>query len=454
MSLDTQDSDISFLSGFKPKEVPLSNEDVSHPNVQAYLNYINTYEGKPTENQTVGYKTFKDLSDHPRMRVAFNEKGDTSDAAGAYQLLGNTWDTQKKKLGLKDFSLPNQQKAAVGILKDLGALDYIKSGDFDKATNLAKNQWASLPGSTIGAATGQYPKFNPAAESILTQAKSDYDPDVSFLSGYKPREVLEPTAPKTIQDIKAVSANAPTPLSDNAPAIKILGRRLVEDLQKPISEMSVEDWKKKSLSSPAIQYTAASLGIPGFTEEDKKEAEQKLIAKGKAGIQTLKDLANMKVEDFTQNVIKGVNQMVEHPGTALGETFKQTVYEPEMIAANQAAGIVAKPFTTAAKKVGGAIAAEPYVAERLAAMNAAKGNLQTQMEQKFADIKGRFNEPEASVQVMGAPNVGAAQDKALLMLYCLNYRLKHKQLLKAHLLNKLICLLWKLKHWKKSMVLI
>jgi muramidase (phage lysozyme) len=409
---DIVDSDISFLSGFKPKQIPLSDEDVAHPNVQAYLNYLNTYEGKPKPNQTVGYKEFKDLSDHPRIKVAFNDKGDTSDAAGSYQLLGKTWDQQKKKLGLKDFSFPNQQKAAVGVLADIGALEHIKNGDFEKANELARSQWASLPGSTIGLSTGQIPKVNPEAESILAKASSDYDPDVTFLGGYKPREAVNMPA-KTVGDISAFSNKEANPLEPNAPAIKQLGRRLVEDIQKPLSEISVEDWKKKSLSAPAIAYVASSLGIPGFTEEDKKEAEKKLIAKGKSGIQSLKDLANMPVEDFSKNVIKGVNQMVEHPGTVIGETAKQTIYEPETIGLNQAANIVAKPFVSGGKKIVNAVEKaamqDPVIAAKVAEAAARKAELQTQMGQAFQNIKQRFNEPEASVQVMGAPNVGAAQ---------------------------------------------
>lgn len=408
---ETLDSDISFLSGFKPKQTPFSDEDISHPNVQAYLNYLNTYEGKPKHNQTVGYKEFKDLSDHPRIRVAFNDKGDTSDAAGLYQIKGSTWNQQKKKLGLKDFSLPNQQKAAVGILNDIGALDYIKSGEFSKANELARSQWASLPGSTIGLATGQIPKVNPEAENILTQASADYDPDVSFLGGYKPREVVN-TAPKNVSDISAFSNNQPTQLAPNAPAIKQLGRRFAEDVQAPLSTMSVENWAKTAPSAQVLKYTAASLGLPGFTDQDKQEAAQILAQKGKNIYQGAKNLANMPVQDFSQNVINAGKQLVEHPGTFAGENIKSLAYDPEQIVAPQVLSAIGKPIIAGGNKVanviGKAAMAEPQIAERVAGLRNRGGAVKEQMGQAFENVKQRFNEPEASVTVTGAPDVGAA----------------------------------------------
>jgi muramidase (phage lysozyme) len=412
MSLDTQDSDISFLSGFKPKEVPLTDEDVKHPNVQAYLNYLNAYEGKPAPNQIVGYKEFKDLSDHPKQKVVFNDKGDVSDAAGAYQLLGSTWDTQKKKYGLKDFSLPNQQKAAVGILKDIGALPYIQSGEFDKANELARGQWASLPGSIIGLKTGQIPKLNPEAENILTQAKAEYDPDISFLSGFKPKEKIEKSV-QTLKDISAFSNKEPTELDANAPAIKQLGKKLAEDIQKPLNEMSFEDFKKKSLLAPAATYTAASLGMPGFTEKEKQEAQANLEQKGSNLVKALKNVANMPVQDFTQGVINAGKQLVEHPGTAIGEQVKSTIYDPEQLLAPQAISAAGKPLMAGGRKVAGAITEaamkEPFVANRVANIQSGTSQVKNQMAEAFANAKQRFNEPEANVTVTGAPNVGAAQ---------------------------------------------
>lgn len=141
---------------------------LNNPNVQKYLAYLNAYEGRPKENQLVGYKTFDDLSDHPGQRVRFGKaKNQVSTAAGSYQILKRSWDEQKKKLGLEDFSLENQQRAAIGLLKDSGALKHVAKGEFQKANEKAKNIWASLPGSTIGEETGQRPRVKPELEAAL-----------------------------------------------------------------------------------------------------------------------------------------------------------------------------------------------------------------------------------------------------------------------------------------------
>ena len=73
-------------------------------NVQGFLSGINKHEGYPAENETVGYQQFKDLSDHPNISVKFNSGSATSTAAGKYQIIKSTWEDQKKKQNLKDFS--------------------------------------------------------------------------------------------------------------------------------------------------------------------------------------------------------------------------------------------------------------------------------------------------------------------------------------------------------------
>ena len=156
------------IAGFaEGKRVFSADKYLEDPRVQRFLDYINVYEGSPKENQTVGYHRFDDLSKHPNRRVKFNKRGDKSTAAGAYQLINRTWQDQAKKQGLEDFSLINQKRAAIGVLKETGALDALMQGNIDKAKQRAARAWASIPGSTIGEATGQRARFNPRAEKIL-----------------------------------------------------------------------------------------------------------------------------------------------------------------------------------------------------------------------------------------------------------------------------------------------
>jgi muramidase (phage lysozyme) len=156
------------IAGYaKGKDVFDPDKYIGNPNVEKFLAYINAYEGSPQANHLVGYRRFDSLEDHPRKAVKFNKRGDKSTAAGMYQLLSKTWDEQKKKLGLTDFSPENQKRAAIGLLKDRGALQAVVKGDFDTAKKKASNIWASIPGSTIGEATGQKARFKPQAEAML-----------------------------------------------------------------------------------------------------------------------------------------------------------------------------------------------------------------------------------------------------------------------------------------------
>jgi len=177
------------IAGFaEGKRVFSADKYLENPMVQRFLDYINVYEGSPKENQTVGYHKFDDLSQHPNKRVKFNKRGDKSTAAGAYQLINRTWQDQAKKQGLTDFSLENQKRAAIGVLKETGALDALMNGDIEKAKQRAARAWASIPGSTIGEATGQKAKFNPRAEQVL----ADVAPP-------KMAEDKKPAAPKRQQ---------------------------------------------------------------------------------------------------------------------------------------------------------------------------------------------------------------------------------------------------------------
>lgn len=148
------------------------DEYLQNDNVQRFLAYINAYEGSPKPNETFGHKKFDSFADHPRKLIPFGKKGDKTSAAGLYQFLAGTWDEQKKKLGLKDFSPANQQRAAIGLLKDKGALDAVVAGDFDKAKYKVRNIWASLPGNTSGKATGQVAHVKPHIESLLRKGAS------------------------------------------------------------------------------------------------------------------------------------------------------------------------------------------------------------------------------------------------------------------------------------------
>jgi muramidase (phage lysozyme) len=186
---------------------PISDEDLKHPNVQKALQYVNAYEGKPKANQAYGYKEFNDLSRHPNMPIKFNDKGDITTAAGTYQITAPAWEEQAKKQGLTDFSPQNQDKAAVGIMRDIGALDAFVQGDFDKGKKLLGLKWASIPGSTIGKSTGQIPKENSQYESILPSGDMLYNAIVG--NNIATGQTKAPTGLNVQSDVPQVVQNVP-----------------------------------------------------------------------------------------------------------------------------------------------------------------------------------------------------------------------------------------------------
>jgi muramidase (phage lysozyme) len=267
---------------------PISEEDLKHPNVIKGLQYINAYEGKPKANQMFGYREFNDLSKHPNIKIPFTDKGDTTTAAGTYQITAPTWEEQAKKQGLKDFSPENQNKAAVGIMRDIGALDAFKEGNFDKAKQLLGTKWAGIPGSTIGKSTGQIPKLNAEHEAILpsgdmlynailgndiktgvtkTATVNNLQPDVPLPVQNVPkkeeqmnwfqRNMNAPEASKKLQGAgEAIAAIATSPLVAGAGMVKGLVQSLPEiagGKAPQIAEKIASDFQKEHGYSPTSE---------------------------------------------------------------------------------------------------------------------------------------------------------------------------------------------------------
>jgi muramidase (phage lysozyme) len=136
--------------GKNPEQEPNYDELIKNPNVRIMLDLIGRAEGADYDT-VVGGGKFKDFSSHPKIPVRIKTKGKSilSNAAGKYQIMGFNWEPYAKRLGLKDFSPESQDKIAVAMLKDRGALNSVLKGDFVNAIKKTKSQWASLPSSDI-----------------------------------------------------------------------------------------------------------------------------------------------------------------------------------------------------------------------------------------------------------------------------------------------------------------
>jgi len=122
-------------------------------NASAFLWMIRINEGTADNNgysTLVGGGQFDSFADHPRVLVALPRLGIKSSAAGAYQILRRTWDEVAKGLGLPDFSPQSQDRAAVKLIRQRGALGDVRAGRFGAAVEKCRKEWASLPGAGYG----------------------------------------------------------------------------------------------------------------------------------------------------------------------------------------------------------------------------------------------------------------------------------------------------------------
>lgn len=104
---------------------------------------------------------FDDYSKHPRIRsVAMN-----SDAAGRYQFMGRYWEHYKKQLGLPDFGPESQDRWALCLIGECGAMHFIKCGDFKTAIHACRSRWASFPGAGYGQHENEFMKLQAAYQA-------------------------------------------------------------------------------------------------------------------------------------------------------------------------------------------------------------------------------------------------------------------------------------------------
>ena len=153
-------------------QIPLEVQAMTEPqaNLSAFLFMIRSTEHvypRDVLNDAAysifyGGSKFSNFADHPVLtgekkgvplpdhfcKAAGLKPGCVSTAAGAYQLIKGTWTRLRDRLNLPDFSPLSQDRAAVGLLEEIGAVDLIYAGDIEGAIKKASRIWASLPGST------------------------------------------------------------------------------------------------------------------------------------------------------------------------------------------------------------------------------------------------------------------------------------------------------------------
>lgn len=119
--------------------------DSKQKNVSKFLSVLGRAEGADYTT-IVGGGKFKDFTAHPRV-VGLRTKEGPSTAAGRYQITATTYDEFSKKTGVTGFDPEAQDRIALAIIEQEGALDQIKEGDFRGAIGKLGGRWASLPSS-------------------------------------------------------------------------------------------------------------------------------------------------------------------------------------------------------------------------------------------------------------------------------------------------------------------
>ncbi len=162
-------------------------EHLRCPQVRAFLDTIAYAEGTLNEQ---GYKTlynygfFTSFKDHPRrIRCSLNN-GELlcSSAAGRYQFLKSTWKRIAQKIGARDFTPENQDRGALELLRENGALDYVKNGYFNHALTKVNKVWSSLPGAPYGQPTRTLQELR----MVYKQRLKKYKADASLSTGVIP----------------------------------------------------------------------------------------------------------------------------------------------------------------------------------------------------------------------------------------------------------------------------
>lgn len=138
-----------------------------YTNRRAFLDMLAVSEGTSTSPTTRnnGYdvivtgidkrpEIFMDFSAHPfangRKSKTINSRGLTSNASGRYQFMLRDWLHYRDQLSLPDFGPESQDKWAIQLIRERGALPLIDLGQFDLAVARVRNLWASLPGAGYG----------------------------------------------------------------------------------------------------------------------------------------------------------------------------------------------------------------------------------------------------------------------------------------------------------------
>jgi muramidase (phage lysozyme) len=114
-------------------------------NLDAMLNVIKEGESNGDYSALVGGGRFNSFLDHPAnmgWKGTILGDGGRSTAAGAYQIILGTWEGLRDNgIVLPDFSPENQDKAAIALIEEKGAMQAVDNGNISMAIRLLAPVW-------------------------------------------------------------------------------------------------------------------------------------------------------------------------------------------------------------------------------------------------------------------------------------------------------------------------
>lgn len=180
---DSEENDENEATAPKENYFIIGGICLCEARVRAYMRMLRVGEGTTGDR---GYTTLfggvdftappynRDMSDHPRIQRPFGNT--TSSAAGAYQVMGYTWDdatmiARRAEYNIENFERLSQDRFCIVLFKHkrAGMLELIIAGKIREATaNFGSREWASLPKNETEGRYGQPNK-------TMTQALALYD---------------------------------------------------------------------------------------------------------------------------------------------------------------------------------------------------------------------------------------------------------------------------------------
>ncbi|SEG56178.1 Muramidase (phage lambda lysozyme) [Bryocella elongata] len=148
----------------------ITAEQAGGAELVAFLDLIAWSEGSDYNVIVTGAdgrrEIFTDFSEHPFMNrspkliraanpLVAGSKPLYSDAAGRYQFMRRGWIQLALQLKLGDFSPLSQDRAALELMRERGALRLLGQGRVQEAIAACSNIWASMPGNTYAQPGGK-----------------------------------------------------------------------------------------------------------------------------------------------------------------------------------------------------------------------------------------------------------------------------------------------------------